>query len=589
MVAVAASEVEVLDAEPVDELAGLLARCSALSGENEHLWAELIRVVGENERLFAKVEKLEGLLEETRRAGKRQAAPFSRGKGKENPGRPGRKAGDGYGRKAHRQAPERFDEEYEAPTPDRCECGGTIEQVDVVYQFQEELPVVVAIRRRFRVYRGRCGCCGKRHQGRHPYQGSDALGAAGAMLGPRAVALATQLNKELGLSPQKTAKALLQFGIKITPGGVVGAVARQARRLEPTYGALVKAVRASPTVAPDETGWRINAQKRWLWAFVGDLVTVYAIGSRGYDDAERVLGEDFSGVLERDGWQAYRGFGHARHQTCLNHLLKRCRELIEESVAGQAEIPHAVRTLLKDALGVRDRYAWLLYGERELPVSVLAALSGEVIEGEAACQEPIDVSVGARAPLALPPAGGTCAGEIIASEPVADQPTTSRPGCDATPEPAAGQRPLLPASRPDTVDAVHAARALAAERSKLEARLDRLVELTATHDPNRKLLAHLKREREHTFMFLKIPGVQATNWRAEQAIRPAVVNRKNWGGNKTSQGARTQEVTISVIRTARQQQLDPIELMAEAHRQRTPTVPAQLRLPTARSDPPLAA
>jgi hypothetical protein len=81
------------------------------------------------------------------------------------------------------------------------------------------------------------------------------------MLGPRAVALATELNKELGLSPQKTAKALARFGIQITPGGVVQAIARQARRLEPTYQTLIEGVRASPVVAPDETGWRMARRR----------------------------------------------------------------------------------------------------------------------------------------------------------------------------------------------------------------------------------------------------------------------------------------------------------------------------------------
>jgi transposase len=597
MVAVVASEVGVLDGEPVDELARLWARCSVLSEENGHLWAEVTRLVGENERLRVKVGKLEELLEEARRAGKRQAAPFSRGKHAQNPGRPGRKPGDGYGRKAHRAAPETIDEEYEAPTAERCECGGEIELVDVVDQFQEELPVVAAIRRRFRVYRGRCRCCGRHHQGRHPYQTSDALGAAGSMLGPRAVALATQLNKELGLSPQKTAKALAQFGIKITPGGVVQAIARQARRLEATYGALVVAVRSSRAVAPDETSWRINACKRWLWAFVGDGVTVYAIGSRGYEDAERVLGENFDGVLERDGWGAYRGFVKARHQTCLNHLLKRCRELIDESVAGQARIPHTVRTLLKDALGLRDRYAWLLDGEQELCGAILAELQrkpleGEVIDGEAIEEEPIDIPAGARAPLALPSAGATCAGEIIDEQPAGEpaqrhtEPGAARHDCQVAALPALAP---LAASEPGPPDALQAARGLAAERAKLEDRLQRLLKGNPTHEPNRKLLAHLQRERDHVFTFLKFPGVQATNWRAEQAIRPAVVNRKNWGGNKTPQGAHTQTVTMSVIRSARQQQLDPIELMAQAQRQRSPTVSSELKLPTARSDPALAA
>jgi hypothetical protein len=49
------------------------------------------------------------------------------------------------------------------------------------------------------------------------------------MLGPRAVALATELNKELGLSPRKTAQSLARLGVVVSAGGVVQAVARQAR------------------------------------------------------------------------------------------------------------------------------------------------------------------------------------------------------------------------------------------------------------------------------------------------------------------------------------------------------------------------
>ena len=84
------------------------------------------------------------------------------------------------------------------------------------------------------------------------------------MLGPGAVTLATRLGKELGLSAAKASQLLgEQFGISITPGGVVGAIARQARALEPTYAALVWGVRASAVVAPDETGWRVEGSKAW--------------------------------------------------------------------------------------------------------------------------------------------------------------------------------------------------------------------------------------------------------------------------------------------------------------------------------------
>ena len=243
-----------LPAEPVDELERLEALCSALSVENEHLWDELFRLSGENERLRSRVGKLQGELEEARRAAKRQAAPFSRGEPKSAARRPGRRSGEEHGRHGHRQPPGEVDEELDAPLAPRCECGGEIEQERTEYQYQDELPVVRRLRRRFAVHIGKCACCGRRHQGRHPFQSSDALGAAACMLGPRAVALATELNKELGLSPQKTAKALERFAINVTAGAIVQAIARQVRALQPTYRALIEGGRASRAVAPDETG-----------------------------------------------------------------------------------------------------------------------------------------------------------------------------------------------------------------------------------------------------------------------------------------------------------------------------------------------
>jgi transposase len=557
---------------PDDGRCRLLELCAALLAENEQLWGENGRLRGRCERLTARVCELERKVEELRRAAKRQAAPFSRGERTEKPGRPGRRPGAEYGRKAHRPVPDRVDETLDAPLEDRCECGGEIELEDVVDQYQEELPEVRPIRRRFRVYRGRCSCCGRRHQGRHPFQTSDALGAAGSMLGSRAVALATQLNKELGLSPQKTAKALARFGIQITAGGVVQAVARQARALEPTYGALIEAVRASAAVSPDETGWRVAGRKAWLSVFVGDGVTVYLIAGRGYEDAERILGENFSGVLERDGWAPYRRFANARHQSCAAHLLRRCQAMIEDSIAGQARVPHQLRRILKDALLLRDREA-TRRGDPEI-------IDAEQF-GLAVTEVGVDQIAEPALALAPEPIDASGVNEIAQD---AGEPEPGPPGIDTD---TLAAREAAIAHRepgPQTID-----HELARSVSELEQRIDALLAISPTHEPNRRLLKHLANEREHLLTFLKVPGVQATNWRSEQALRPAIVNRKSWGGNRTWNGARTQQVTMSVIRTARQQQQDPIELMAEAQLKRTPTVTDRLKLPTARSDPTLAA
>ena len=104
----------------------------------------------------------------------------------------------------------------------------------------------------------------------------------------------------------------------------------------------------------------------------------------------------------------------------------------------------------------------------------------------------------------------------------------------------------------------------------LAERVELLADDAHPHDENRKLVAHLYAEREALFTFLAHPDVDATNWRAEQAIRPAVVNRKVWGGNRTWRGAETQGRMMSVLRTAAQQRVDAIDFLTRLARAPTP-------------------
>src|SRR5262245_13978650 len=86
------------------------------------------------------IEQLRSLVDELGRRGKRQAAPFSKGAPKENPKRPGRKAGAAYGTKAHRELPDptQITETYAVPLPECCpHCHGQALEVshqDVQFQ-----------------------------------------------------------------------------------------------------------------------------------------------------------------------------------------------------------------------------------------------------------------------------------------------------------------------------------------------------------------------------------------------------------------------------------------------------------------------
>jgi len=93
-----------------------------------------------NAELESRLKQLEGIVEQLRRSGKRQAAPFARGLPKLDPKRPGRKSGEDYGTKAFRTVPPVIDEEYDAALPGRCpRCGGG-QFIDehVAHQYQVE-------------------------------------------------------------------------------------------------------------------------------------------------------------------------------------------------------------------------------------------------------------------------------------------------------------------------------------------------------------------------------------------------------------------------------------------------------------------
>lgn len=126
----------------------------------------------------------------------------------------------------------------------------------------------------------------------------------------------------------------------------------------------------------------------------------------------------------------------------------------------------------------------------------------------------------------------------------------------------------IPAAAKTIINHALAARGLAtpvervAAAAACRARLDELCARPTSCDANRRLLKHLANQADALFTFLTIDGVDATNFRGEQAVRPCVVNRKTWGGNRTWIGARTQGVLTSIIATAAKHRLDPVDYLA---------------------------
>ena len=148
---------------------------------------------------------------------------------------------------------------------------------------------------------GHCSRCRRRVRGRHALQTSNALGAATAQLGPNVAALAVELHTELGMPLEKVTRVLrTRFGLSVTKGRLVQLLHRTADAAAPANAALREQVRRSPVVTPDETGWRVNALRYWLWAFTTPETTVYAIcDGRGFEQAADEAGIGLGAINAR--------------------------------------------------------------------------------------------------------------------------------------------------------------------------------------------------------------------------------------------------------------------------------------------------
>jgi transposase len=310
------------------------------------------------DELRAEVERLKADLEQSRRAGKRQAAPFSKGMPKAQPKRPGRDHGHPP---THRPppTPEQVDRIIEVPLPPDCpECQAPLDDVAVIVhdQYQIDLPEPKPIVTRFRIPVARCPACYRRVQGRHPEQTSDALGAAAVQYGPRLLGFAADLKHRIGASYRKCSSVLLTLtGLVVASAALVRSSHRLRRLALPSYDRLVEAARHSAVQHVDETGWKIGGRSAWLWVFADEHATLYRIRrSRGHDVVVEVLGDDYQGVRVSDCFLAYDPLNFTKSK-CAAHLLKRCSEVEESKSRGAVRFSRRVAALLRRAMALKRR------------------------------------------------------------------------------------------------------------------------------------------------------------------------------------------------------------------------------------------
>jgi transposase len=323
---------------------------------------DLLALVAELQRQIA---ELCAEIEQLKRGGKRQAAPFSKGTRVTEPKPPGRKPGSGTFRYREAPPPEAI---TEPPVDvrvilDACPaCGGPLAEERVDFAYTTELPDLPRPRvTQYRVWVCRCTACGTQVRGQHPDLAPDQYGATAHRLGPRVMAAAHVLHYSVGIPVRKVPAVLNTLtGVQLTQGALTqDALQRVEGPLGTAYEGLRATVPEAPVVHTDDTGWRVGGEPAYLMAFETEEATVYQIRPRHrHEEVQEVIPADYAGVLVTDRGRSYdaKAFDGVPQQKCLAHIQRSISDVLAKKTGRARDFGEQLKGLLQEAMELWHTY-----------------------------------------------------------------------------------------------------------------------------------------------------------------------------------------------------------------------------------------
>lgn len=154
--------------------------------------------------------------------------------------------------------------------------------------------------------------------------------------GPRLAAVTAYLAGRCRLSKRQISEILADvFGTPMSTGAVCAVEQDASAALAAPVEEARQAVRQQSYAHLDETGWREEKRRAWLWVAVTSVATVFQISrSRGSKVVREILGEAFGGTITTDRWSAYGWVDVLRRQLCWAHLLRDFQGMTERDAVG---------------------------------------------------------------------------------------------------------------------------------------------------------------------------------------------------------------------------------------------------------------
>jgi transposase len=218
--------------------------------------------------------------------------------------------------------------------PSSCRrCGHELSGEDpqpLIHQVAE-LPRIEPIVDEYWLHRLVCPDCGEQTCGVLPE------GVPIGRFGPYLQAVLAMLAGAYRLSKRQIQQVSADlFGLSISTGMIAKLERQSAAALEAPYNDLATSVHQADAVNIDETSWREDRRKRWLWVTVTRLATVFTIArSRSGQIAAALLGSQDGQVVSSDRFSAYEWIMASWRQVCWSHLRRDFQAMIDRADDGQ--------------------------------------------------------------------------------------------------------------------------------------------------------------------------------------------------------------------------------------------------------------
>jgi transposase len=192
-----------------------------------------------------------------------------------------------------------------------------------------ELPQIRPEVTEYQLHRLRCPRCGLSTCAAPP------AGVPTGGQGPRLQAVLALMTGAYRMSKRRVQTFCADvLGVPVCAGQVCASEAQTAAATDPVVQELRLYVRSQPANV-DETSWRQQRQRGWLWTVVTPAVTVFAIAlSRAAAVAQELVDPSAGQVITTDRYKGYLWLPLRQRQICWAHLVRDFQAMVDRRDAG---------------------------------------------------------------------------------------------------------------------------------------------------------------------------------------------------------------------------------------------------------------